>query len=98
MALPSEYPAQHLAANLGGAGFVVRHDAARRRQDRDAEPVIDPRQVDELGINPPAWLGEAGDLADHRLPVDIFQFDLSFGGGRTDLLSRESQASTLAAP
>src|SRR5437762_2791926 len=43
----SEYPAQHLAADLGDAGLVVGHDAARRRQDRDAEPVIDPRQVDQ---------------------------------------------------
>src|SRR5262249_45172865 len=44
----SEHPAQHLAAHLGDARFGVRHHAARCRQDRDAQPVIDPRQVNKL--------------------------------------------------
>src|SRR5271169_6423727 len=46
--LASKHPAEDFAADLGGAGLAIRHHAARRRQDRDAEPVIDPRQVDEL--------------------------------------------------
>src|SRR5439155_2288547 len=96
MGLPSEHPAQHLAADLGDAGFVIRHDAARRRQDRDAEPVINPRQIDELGINPPAWLRDAGDLADHRLAVDIFQFDLELGDAGPHLLLGEAADVALA--
>src|SRR5277367_6009599 len=41
MAVSSEYAAENLAADIGGAGLVVRHDAARRRQDGDAETVVD---------------------------------------------------------
>src|SRR5580704_6613794 len=73
--LGSKDATQHLAAHLGGAGLVVRHDAARRRQDRDAEPVIDPRQVDQLRIDPAAGLRHARNLADHRLAIDIFELD-----------------------
>src|SRR5271154_5930181 len=62
--LASEYPTEDLAADLGDAGLAVRHDATRCRQDRDAEPVIDPRQVDELGINPPSRFRDTRNLAD----------------------------------
>src|SRR6266849_3238298 len=72
----SEHPAQDLAADLGGAGLVVRHDPARGRQDRYAEPVIDPRQLGELGIHAPPRFRDACDLPDHRFAVDIFQLDL----------------------
>src|SRR5207237_10155509 len=49
----SEHAAQHLAAHIGSAGFVVGQNAARGRQDRDAEPAIDARQIDKLRIDPP---------------------------------------------
>src|SRR5437764_9074978 len=54
-----EHATKNFAADFGGAGLVVGQDPARGRQDRDAEPVIDPRQVDQLGINPPARLRHA---------------------------------------
>src|SRR5579864_614861 len=86
--LSSKHPAQHLAADLGDAGLAVRHDAARRRQDRDAEAVIDPRQVDELRINAAARFRHARNLADHRLAIDVFQFDLELGHAGAHLLAR----------
>src|SRR5229473_1225325 len=92
----SEHPAQDLAADLGGAGLVVRHDPARGRQDRYAEPVINPRQLGELGINPPPRLRDARNLPDHRLAIDIFQLDLELGDARTDLLAREAPDVALA--
>src|SRR5260370_14666703 len=48
ISISSEHPAQHLAADLGDARFIVRHDPARGRQDRNAQPVIDPGQIGEL--------------------------------------------------
>src|SRR5690242_4212742 len=56
MGLPSEDAAQDLAADIGGAGLVVRHDAARRRQDGDAQPVVDARQIGDPRINASAGL------------------------------------------
>src|SRR5215208_4705684 len=96
IAVSSKYPTQHLAADVGGTGLVVRHDAARGRQDRDAEPVIDPRQVRELRIDPPARLRDARNLADHRLAVDIFQLDLELRDAGTDLLLAEAADIALA--
>src|SRR5829696_9222142 len=96
ISISSEYPAPHLAADFGGAGLVVRHDAARRRQDRDAEPVIDPRQIRELRIDPPARLRDARDLADHRLAVDVFQLDLELRDAGAHLLSAEAADVALA--
>src|SRR4051812_36743536 len=54
---------------------MVRHHALRRRQDRDAEPVIDARQRLDRGIDTPARLRHAGDLADHRRAFEIFELD-----------------------
>src|SRR5207244_8619045 len=96
IAASSKHPTQHLAADLGDAGFVVRHDPARGRQDRDAQPVIDPRQIGQLGINPPPRLRYARDFADHRLAVDIFQFDLELGDARANMLFREAPDIALA--
>src|SRR5216684_5695903 len=96
ISLSSEHPAQHLAADLGDARFIVRHDPARGRQDRYAQPVIDPRQIGQLGINPPPRLRNARDFADHRLAVDIFQFDLELGDARTNVLLREAPDIALA--
>src|SRR5258708_40343545 len=96
IASSSEHPAQDLAADLGDAGLVVRHDPVRGRQDRYAQPVIDPRQIGELGIDPPPWLRNARDFADHRLAVDVFQFDLELGDARPNLLLREAPDIALA--
>src|SRR5256714_8907982 len=54
----SEHAAQHLAADIGSAGFVVGQNAARGRQDRDAEPAIDARQIDKLRIDTAAAVGD----------------------------------------
>src|SRR5712692_6099484 len=86
----SEHPAQHLAADLGDARFIVRHDPARGRQDRYAQPVIDPRQIGQLGINPPPRLRNARDFADHWLAVDVFQFNLELGDAGANVLAREA--------
>src|SRR6185312_4945354 len=93
----SEYPAQHLAADLGDAGFAVRHDPARGRQDGDAQAVIDPRQVGELGIDAAAGLRHARDLADHRLAIDVFQLDLQLRDSRADRILAEPADVPLAA-
>src|SRR5690348_11236180 len=92
----SEYAAEDFAADIGGAGLVVRHDAARRRQDGDAQPVIDARQVSDLGIDAPTGLRHAGDLADDRLAVDIFELDLELGDAVAYLLALISPDITLA--
>src|ERR1700676_3425610 len=65
----SEYAAEDLAADIGGAGLVVRHDASGRRQDRDAEPVVDAGQVGDARGDAPARRGDARDLAYHRLAL-----------------------------
>src|SRR6266481_1069971 len=59
-----EYAAENFTADIGGARLVVRHDAARRRQDGDAETIVNTRQVGDLGIDPSTRLGDARDLAD----------------------------------
>src|SRR6266513_947927 len=86
----SEHAAQHLAADIGGAGFVVGQNAARGRQDRDAEPAIDTRQIDKLRVDTAAGFGDARNLPDDRLAIDVFQFDLELGDAGADLLSRKA--------
>ena len=54
-----EHLTEDFAADIGVARLGVRHHAPRRRQDGDAEAVIDARQVLDLGIDPPARLGDA---------------------------------------
>src|ERR1700756_3394012 len=61
---PLEHAAEHFAADIGRARLVVRHDAPRRRQDRDAQPIVDARQLGHLRIDPPARPRDPGDLAD----------------------------------
>jgi hypothetical protein len=41
-------PADDFAADIGGTRLGVGHDAARRGQDRDAEPVEVARQLADL--------------------------------------------------
>src|SRR3546814_20410889 len=63
---PLEYLAEDLAADIGGAGLVVGHHAARGRHDRDAEAVVDLRQIIDLIVDPTACLQHANDLVDER--------------------------------
>src|SRR3546814_18770369 len=44
----SEDAAEHFATHVGRARFLVGHDPARRRQDGDAEAVVEPRQLLEI--------------------------------------------------
>src|SRR5215470_13732319 len=76
IALSSEHPAEHFAADIGRARLVVRHDAPRRRQDRDAETVVDARKLRHIRIDPTARPGDAGNLADHRMAFVILELDL----------------------
>ena len=69
---------------------MIRHHALRGREDRNAEAVIDPRQVLHRHIDPAAGLGDAGNLADHRRPVEIFQLDLELVASILVLHGREA--------
>src|SRR5688572_4781950 len=60
---PSEHGAEHFAANVGVACIVVRHHALRRRNDRNAQAVVDARQVAHGDIHPAARLGDTRHLA-----------------------------------
>src|SRR6185437_4899527 len=86
MGSTSEDAAQDLAADIGGAGLVVRHDAARRRQDSDTQPVIDARQIGNARVDAPPRLRNTGDLADHWLAVDVFELDRELGHAGPRLL------------
>src|SRR6202000_2089559 len=74
-----EHAAEHFAANIGSARFTVGHDPTRGRKDRDAQAVIDLRQIGDLRIDPPAGLRDPADLLDHRLAIRIFQLDVELG-------------------
>src|SRR5262245_27058763 len=49
-----EYRAENFAADIGVAGIVVRHHALGGRDDGDAEPVVDARQVPDRNVDPPS--------------------------------------------
>ena len=87
-AAPSEHAAEHLAADIGGAGLVVAHHAARRGQDGDAEAVVELRQLLDLRIDAPARLGDAGDLLDGRLALGVLQLDVEAADAGAQLLDR----------
>src|SRR5262249_55912644 len=70
---------QDLAADIGGPRLVVRHDAARRRQNGNSESVVDARQVRDLRIHAAARLGNAIDLADDGRALVVLQLDLELG-------------------
>src|SRR5215471_9009230 len=77
MAFPYlEHREENFAAHIRVARLVVGHDSLRRRQHRDAETVVDPRQVLHRSVDAPAGLGDPLDLADDRLAIEIFQLDL----------------------
>src|SRR6516165_1499310 len=57
-------------------GLLVGHQAARRRDDRDAEPAEHPGQVVLLGVHPKSGLGDPLDPGDRALPgVAVLQRD-----------------------
>src|ERR1700730_15762851 len=75
----SEHRTENFAADVLLARVVVGQHAFRRRQNRDAETVIDARQVSYRHIDAPARLRHARDLADHRRAVEILELDFEFG-------------------
>src|SRR5262249_48608905 len=83
----SEHRAEQFAADICVAGVVVGHDALRRRQDGDAEAVVDARQVADRHVDAAAGLRYPVDFADHRLAVEILQLDLKLAAsiGMIDL-------------
>src|SRR3546814_2450838 len=66
---------------------LVGQDPARRRQDGDAEAVVDPRQLLDLRIDPPARTRHPRDLLDHGGTLVVLQLDLDFSQAETDLFS-----------
>src|SRR5262245_1763275 len=75
----SKHVAEDLAANVLLARPGVRHHALGSRQDGDAEAVGHARQIAYRLIDAPAGGRHAADLADGRLAVGVFQFDLELG-------------------
>src|SRR3954452_7063290 len=57
-------PAEDFAAHVGVTRRGVRHDALRRRQDRDTQAVLDRLQVLNRRIDTAAGLGDALDFHD----------------------------------
>src|SRR3546814_13746827 len=60
---------------------------ARRRQDGDAEAVVEPRQLLDLRIDPAARTRHPRDLLDHRRAFVVLQLDLDFRETAADLFS-----------
>src|SRR5262245_36587148 len=87
---PLEYTAEDFAADLGGARLVVGHHAARRRDDGDAEPVINAREVCHFRVDASARFRNPRNLSNDRLAVDVFQLDFQFTDARTHRLVAEA--------
>jgi hypothetical protein len=68
--------AEDFTANFGCAGLIVRQDATRSRQDGNAKPIVNPRQVAKTKINAATRTGYALDFRNHWLTFMIFQLDL----------------------
>src|SRR5205823_12252704 len=79
----SEHREENFAAHIRVTRGVVSHDSLRRRQYRNAETVVHPRQVLHRGVNPPARLGDPLNLANDGLAVEIFQLDLELAAARS---------------
>src|SRR5579883_1728743 len=79
----SQFSLEHLAENFAAdvlrAGGRVRHDAFRRRYDRDAETVAHARQVLDRHVDASSRRRYALDLVNDRTALVILQFDLEFG-------------------
>src|SRR3954464_7412081 len=78
----SEHREENFAAHVRFTRTVVSHDSLRCRQHRNAESVIDPRQVLHRGVNATPGLGDSLDLADDGLAVEILQLDLDLAAAR----------------
>src|SRR5512145_2975481 len=76
---PLKHVTQNFAADILRPRASVRHDAFRRRQYGHAKSVGHRRQVLHRGIDAPAGRRHALDFLDHRLAVEIFQFDFELG-------------------
>src|SRR5512144_793086 len=63
--------AENFAAHVRFSRFAVGDDAARRRQDSDAETIVNAGNILELGVHPASRLGDATDFADRRLAFMI---------------------------
>src|SRR5262249_47976031 len=72
-------PAKGPPANVLLARPGTRHHALGRREDGNAEPVGHARQIAHRLIDAPARGGHAADLANGRLAIGVFEFDLEFG-------------------
>src|SRR5207247_1632879 len=64
---------EQLAADAGGAGFAVRHQPLRRRENRHSQAVLHPRDLTRLDVAPQARRGNALQLADDGGVVVILQ-------------------------
>src|SRR5438105_6722383 len=66
IALSSGDDAEHFAAKAVGARLAIGHDAARGRDDRDAQPVHDARDVVAALVDAQAGLRDPFQALDHR--------------------------------
>src|SRR5688500_3659332 len=67
--------AEDFAADAVGAGLAVGHDAARGRQDGDAQAVQDARNVVAAAVDAQAGLGDALQALDHRAAGVVLEGD-----------------------
>src|SRR5688500_3483842 len=72
----SEHRAEDFTADARVARLGVGQDPARRRDDRDPEAVVDPRQVVDALVDPSAGLRHPAQLADHGLAVVVLGRDV----------------------
>src|SRR5688572_11061580 len=70
-----EYLRQQLAADVLLARLGIREHAARGRDDHRPEPVADVRQLAGAGVDPAAGPGDARQMVDRRLALEIFEVD-----------------------
>src|SRR3954454_23154772 len=71
-------PAEDFAAHVRVPRGRVRHDALRRRQDRDPEAVLHRLQVLDRRIDAATRLRDALDLHDDGGAIEVLQLDLEF--------------------
>src|SRR6266496_106882 len=85
--------AKNFAPDTGGARLAVGHHAARRRDDRDAEPVHHPRNVVLALVDAQPRLRHALDPFDHRPAGVVLERDLEHG---LHFVSRDLEAVDVA--
>src|SRR5450631_726408 len=74
--LPSGNDAQHFATDTGGARLAIGHDAVRRRDNGDPQPVHHAGDVLLALVDPQPRLGDALDLLDHRPARVVLERDV----------------------